>query len=221
MSGNETERPQTAIVLERWRTRLRLAKQKLADLADVSATYVRLIESGQDDVGRVVVPSAGIIQKLARGLARAEPAEARRADVERQAYADLMSAAGYLAPLAADQSSQPVLSADDEGIEREAQGQDLTSLLPASREDGEQATPSRSPAPLRYRADAMNRSAPAADSRPANGREIRLSLRDERLHPHLLPLLSDWESLDPRDQSLLLEVFELIAERHGRRRDRG
>ena len=38
---DSTERPLTASVLERWRASLRLSKQRLADLADVSATYVR------------------------------------------------------------------------------------------------------------------------------------------------------------------------------------
>ncbi len=96
-------RPRTAHVVERWRLQARLSKQRLADLADVSATYVRTIEAGADDEGRIVVPSAGIIRKLARGLALAERDETLRADIEQRAYAELMDAAGYLDHAKADE----------------------------------------------------------------------------------------------------------------------
>src|SRR5512144_519947 len=95
MNGSLT-RPPTAALLEELRTRRHLSKQRLAELADVSATYVRNIEAGFDESGRQVIPSANVIQKLARGLARAEPDEARRAEDERQTYRALMVAAGYL-----------------------------------------------------------------------------------------------------------------------------
>jgi len=90
------ERPRTALVVERWRKKIGLSKQRLADLADVSATYVRTIEAGFDHQGREVVPSAAIMQKLARGLAQAHADEARRTELESAIYAEMMDAAGYL-----------------------------------------------------------------------------------------------------------------------------
>ncbi len=92
------DRPRTAEVLERWRHAAGLSRQRLADLADVSATYVRTIEAGWDAEGRTVVPSPAIMRKLARGLARAGPDGPSRADREQHIYADLMAAAGYIAP---------------------------------------------------------------------------------------------------------------------------
>jgi transcriptional regulator with XRE-family HTH domain len=90
------ERPRTALALERRRKEVGLSKQRLADLADVSATYVRTIEAGFDHEGREVVPSAVIMQKLARGLAQGETDEVRRAELESAIYAEMMDAAGYL-----------------------------------------------------------------------------------------------------------------------------
>lgn len=86
----QQNRPKTALVLERWRQHKRLSKQKLADTCDVSGTYVRYIEAGFDDDGRMVIPSAKVIQQLARGLGDGDPA------VEQRAYEELMVAAGYL-----------------------------------------------------------------------------------------------------------------------------
>ena len=106
------ERPRTALVLERWRKQTGLSKQRLADLADVSATYVRTIEAGRDTEGRTVVPSAAIMRKLARGLALSEPDQTQRLTLERQAYNDLMGAAGYLevkAPRAPSPREAPAL----------------------------------------------------------------------------------------------------------------
>ncbi len=92
MDGSTPSTPQTATIIQKWRTKLHLSKQRFAELADVSATYVRTIEAGVDDDGRPVVPSAGIILKLASGLAHAGATVAE----ERQAYAELMAAAGYV-----------------------------------------------------------------------------------------------------------------------------
>ncbi|MHB9032505.1 MAG: helix-turn-helix domain-containing protein [Anaerolineae bacterium] len=89
-------KPRTAEVLERWRKCAGLSKQRLADLADVSATYVRTIAAGIDDLGRLVVPSAGVIRKLARGIGQTGANDLQRAEIERQVYSELMAAAGYL-----------------------------------------------------------------------------------------------------------------------------
>jgi transcriptional regulator with XRE-family HTH domain len=213
-----TERPPTASVLERWRAGRHLSKQRLADLADVSATYVRLIEAGQDDNGRSVVPSAGVIQKLARGLARAEPDESARADVERHAYADLMSAAGYLAPLAPapapaaapapDLTPLPPLPLGEGGVHAPRSPADHSGLQPAP------------PAPGLQSRDVSAPSSPLPPGGRGEGGGRTVLLRDTHLHRHLLPLLEGWERLDPRDQSLLLDLFELIAERRTRGADR-
>ena len=102
------ELPRTAAVLARWRQQMRLSKQRLADLSDVSATYVRTIEDGRDAEGRTVVPSAAVMQKLAHGLAQAEGAAGRRPAVERDAYAELRAAGGYLDPIASAAPAPPV-----------------------------------------------------------------------------------------------------------------
>ena len=106
------ELPRTAAVLARWRQQMRLSKQRLADLSDVSATYVRTIEDGRDAEGRTVVPSAAVMQKLAHGLAQAEGAAGRRPAVERDAYAELMAAGGYLDPIASAAPAPPVEPCD-------------------------------------------------------------------------------------------------------------
>jgi transcriptional regulator with XRE-family HTH domain len=224
---DSTGRPLTATVLERWRAELRLSKQRLADLSDVSATYVRLIEAGRDEDGRIVVPSAGVIQKLARGLARAESDESAHTDTERRAYSDLMSAAGYLAPLAP--SSAPVAESASPADDRSARLSDLPPAhsQPAAATELRFRDNAQESDPGSAHVDAM---ASSSDTLPAHALAHpespypayadgvpSVSLRDGRLHRHLLPLLDGWERLDPRDQSLLLDLFELVAERRARR----
>ena len=195
MNGSLT-RPPTAALLEELRTRRRLSKQRLAELADVSATYVRNIEAGFDESGRQVIPSANVIQKLARGLARADPEESRRAEEERQAYQALMVAAGYLpadATVPAPSFPPPTT---------------LDRLIPA--------TPS---APV----DGDHLAEPAAVAGPPTdlSRDAVLHLRDRRLLRHLHDLLDNWEALASEDQALLLGIAEFIAERRRRREGTG
>jgi len=210
MDGEVGRPPATAAVLQKWRAHKRLSKQRLAELSDVSATYVRTIEAGFDDDGRPVVPSAGVIQKLARGLARAEPDSSRRAAEESRAHAELMAAAGYLGP----GTLGPSLPAGDGTSEAEPAGAETPGLsgwgsaaascrvtpeagLPASRL--ERLGPERAPAP------------------PAPDVHVVVALRDRRLHRHCRELLERWEDLSSEDQALILGIMEFVSERRQRR----
>jgi transcriptional regulator with XRE-family HTH domain len=193
-------RPPTAALLEELRGRRRLSKQRLAELADVSATYVRNIEAGFDDSGRPVVPSANVIQKLARGLARAEPEESRRAEAERQAYTALMAAAGYLPPAAVETGHE---SASVNGATERI-------ITPAP------APPSDMPA--RQPSEPTDRRVPlGAAGRPTDAQSVVVALGDPRLLRHLRALLEDWEALASEDQALIVGIAEFVAERRRRR----
>jgi transcriptional regulator with XRE-family HTH domain len=196
-------RPPTAPLLEDLRTRRRLSKQRLAELADVSATYVRNIEAGFDESGRQVIPSANVIQKLARGLARAEPDQARRAEDERQAYRALMDAAGYLPADAAVPMAPPAPSPTTLG---------RISPLPAAiaPPDGDHGLPREG----LLQGPISPAQAPADTSRDV------VCLRDRRLLRHLRALLDNWEALTSEDQALLLGIAEFVDERHRRRESR-
>ena len=210
MEDGGTQSPKTAAVLERWRREKGLSKQRLAELSDVSATYVRTIEAGFDDDDRPVVPSAGVIQKLARGLASAEPDETGRADVERRAYAELMAAAGYLDPGAfglgpvatGGPASAPPPSAEP------AREPDSGAVPTVSRSVQSASPPLLRSAPV----------APAPTPAPAspNG-PVLVALRDRRLHRHCRELLESWDALTSEDQSLVLGIMEFVAERRRRR----
>jgi transcriptional regulator with XRE-family HTH domain len=191
-----TTRPPTAALLEELRTRRRLSKQRLAELADVSATYVRNIEAGLDESGRVVMPSANVIQKLARGLARAEPDESRRAEEERQAYVALMAAAGYLPTEPAGPPGDPLPRqvADELGTYSSA-------MAPTSPATGD----GRRQAALRPAEAPIDRSSGS------------IAISDRRLDRHLRGLLEEWEALASEDQALLLGIAEFLAERRRRR----
>jgi transcriptional regulator with XRE-family HTH domain len=196
-------RPPTAALLEELRTHRRLSKQRLAELADVSATYIRNIEAGFDESGRQVIPSANVIQKLARGLARAEPDEARRAEEERQAYRTLMAAAGYLPADAVLDTPSPMPSGP---VTLDRLMPPLSA--PTTPPDGDRlAGPYGGvlPSPL----------SPAKAPADPSGDVVRL--RDRRLRRHLRDLLESWEALASEDQSLLLGIAEFIAERRRRR----
>jgi len=201
MDGSLT-RPPTAALLEELRARRRLSKQRLAELADVSATYVRNIEAGCDESGRQVVPSANVIQKLARGLARAEPDEARRAEEERQAYRALMTAAGYL-PADATALAVPPALPSPTTLER-----CLPPLTAPAPPDGDRRVPRE--------ADAALGPPPSAEG-PADLSRDAVLLRDRRLVRHLRELLDNWEALASEDQALLLGIAQFIAERRRRR----
>ena len=203
MTGEVMQPPGTPAVLERWRRQKGLSKQRLAELSDVSATYIRTIEAGFDDDGRPVVPSAGVIQKLTRGLARANPDEAARPDQERQAYAELMAAAGYLDPGVFGLAPHP-----PDGVPTGVK----TVAVPTGPPELEDAAVS---------AARDGTLAPQQQSRPAvqprsNG-SLDISLRDRRLDRHLKPLLDDWEALTSEDQALILGIMEFVAERRRRR----
>ena len=207
MDESQVSRPPTAELLSEWRARLRLSKQRLAELADVSATYVRNIEAGFDDLGRPVVPSANVIQKLARGLARAEPDDALRADAERRAYAALMAAAGYLPTEPTDAArllAELPLPAGPPS--------DGSAILPRARSD--------SPALPDERAQTAAREMPGSFP-PAGTEPLVVALRDRRLGRHLRGLLDDWEALASDDQALLLGIAEFVAERRRRREGAG
>lgn len=203
-------RPPTAVLLEELRTRRRLSKQRLAELADVSATYVRNIEAGADEADRPVVPSANVIQKLARGLGRAEPDEARRADEERQAYLALMAAAGYLPAEPVDLVSAS-LAATDGASPR------LAPPAPSA------PTAQQSNGGLRLPPGEVNAGPLPREAAPPVGRSLTtvspeiVALHDRRLARHLRDLLVNWDALASEDQALLLGIAELIAERRRRR----
>ena len=201
MEDLQVSRPPTAELLGEWRARLRLSKQRLAELADVSATYVRNIESGFDESGRPVVPSANVIQKLARGLARAEPDDAVRAETERRAYATLMLAAGYLPGEPADAERLLHQPPEDYGAKALRAGPD-----------------SRAPAVGRRLPGPLDAEAPVA---PAEAASVVIALRDRRLGRHLRGLLDNWEALASDDQALLLGIAEFVAERRRRREGGG
>ena len=201
MEGCAGTGPQTAAIIQKWRSRLKLSKQRFAELADISATYVRTLEAGRDDDDRPVVPSAGIIQKLARGLGRAgaTPAE------ERQIYAELMVAAGYVDPTAIDSLAPP--------------GFPAPALPPAP------AAQPADPAPAASNGRHPTSTAGAADElaagrapTPDAGADALIILRDQRLRAHLVPLLAQWDALTSDDQALLLGIAEFV---HTRRRPAG
>lgn len=204
----KAERPATAIALERWRTSAGLSRQRLADLADVSATYVRTIEAGTDDLGREVVPSAAIMQKLAHGLAQALAAQddARREALERAAYAELLAAAGYLPDMA-----PPAGAAPDPALREEP---------PPQRGLLREAVASRYGGPMQMHplvaSDLAAPPSPAQATVSSAGTvagPASVILRDPRLLEHGRDLLEHWESLDPDDQTLLLGIMAWVHER--------
>jgi transcriptional regulator with XRE-family HTH domain len=214
VDGTAPSIPQTAAIIQRWRARMRLSKQRFAELADVSATYVRTIEAGVDDDGRQVIPSAGIIRKLASGLARAgaTPAE------DRQAYAELMAAAGYVDPSAVDTIALPgglpnplsPFLRREGGTKAGDRAGRADSKGDSRGEDSPGASDGRGDRPL----------APTEGAGRGDGGEGSLvPLRDHRLLDHLVPLLERWDELSPEDQSLLLGIAEFVAERQRRRDD--
>jgi transcriptional regulator with XRE-family HTH domain len=208
MDGSLT-RPPTAALLEDLRTRRGLSKQRLAELADVSATYVRNIEAGFDESGRQVIPSANVIQKLARGLARAEPNEGRRADEERQTYIALMTAAGYLPTRGeAPDGVTPILPSPTtlDGYSRSLPTAPAVPTLPC--EDRRLPRESAALGP------------PLQADRPTDLSRDAVLLRDRRLARHLRDLLDNWDALASEDQALLLGIAEFIAERRRRRESR-
>jgi transcriptional regulator with XRE-family HTH domain len=190
------------VALERWRTQAGLSRQRLADLADVSATYVRTIEAGVDDVGRAVVPSAAIMQKLAHGLAQALAAEPdRRQQAEGEVYADLMAAAGLL-PSAMAPSAPPQAGATGAGhpppyhtVSDSAGG-----LLRAPQR--RYGPPVEIHPVMASDLDALAATEPAT-----------VTLRDPRLLEHACDLLEHWEALDRDDQALLLGIMAWVHER--------
>ena len=202
-------------MLARWRQRDGVSRQRLADLSDVSATYVRTIEAGVDDQGRQVVPSAAIMQKLARGLAQATApeSEAAAADLQQQIYAELMAAAGYLpapsAPLApgglpvAEGGLSPAANETPAPDGRASPGRRVSEDGPDRRARRDQAHYGR-PAPMLARDEQYS------------GQPITLALRDRRLREHLLPLLEQWETLSSDDQALLLGIMAWVHERRQR-----
>ena len=205
MNGSLT-RPPTAALLEELRTRRHLSTQRLAELADVSATYVRNIEAGVDESGRQVIPSANVIQKLARGLARAEPDETRRAEDERQAYRALMAAAGYLPDDAALPDAAPPILETPTTLGR---------LIPA-------LPPTPPPRDGSHLAERNGEAACGqAPMPPADLSRDAVRLRDRRLLRHLRDLLENWEALSSEDQALLLGIAEFVAERRRRREGLG
>lgn len=207
MNGSLT-RPPTAALLEELRTRRRLSKQRLAELADVSATYVRNIEAGFDESDRPVIPSANVIQKLARGLARAEPDETRRADEERQAYRALMVAAGYLPADATPLVSSPPIPSSPVS----ASPTTLDRCIPAFP-----AAPAPPDGNRRLAREEASLVPPPSAAQPTDASRDAVRLRDRRLVRHLRDLLDNWEALASEDQALLLGIAEFIAERRRRR----
>jgi transcriptional regulator with XRE-family HTH domain len=195
----------TALVLERWRLQARISRQRLSELADVSATYVRTIEAGVDDLRRPVVPSPAIMLKLAHGLALAlgdGPGYGATLDVasgdsavlahgvsrdqvERTIYAELMAAAGYLAPT-------------PEGVADPL------------------ASPSKSSAPPIAAARGVVREAlPVVYARPS-AVPATVALHDPRLLEHARDLLEHWDTVSADDQTLILGVMALIHDRWAR-----
>lgn len=201
-----TQRPATAVVFARWRARAGVSRQRLADLSDVSATYVRTIEAGVDDQGREVVPSAAIMQKLARGLAAAASGpgdDTGREPLEQQIYAELMAAAGYLpAPPAAGSGAEPVPASPASNLARPA-GSPSRRVREAAPEAGEH---------WRYGGPVQRLSLDA----PEAGDARMVVLRDPRLHEHVLPLLEHWERLHRDDQALVLGIMAWLHERRQR-----
>ncbi len=211
--------PDTATVLARWRKRAGVSRQRLADLSDVSATYVRTIEAGVDDQGREVVPSAAIMQKLARGLAQATAAEAQAAgaELEHRIYAELMAAAGYLPPAPAHQTSgAPPAS---EGASSAAANVTPAADGPASpaHRVSEAGTDGRGEQGQRRYGRPVQM---IALDEPYPGRSVTLTLRDPRLREHLQPLLERWETLSSDDQALLLGIMAWVHERYQSSQDR-
>jgi transcriptional regulator with XRE-family HTH domain len=207
MDGEVGRPPATAAVLQKWRTLKRLSKQRLAELSDVSATYVRTIEAGFDDDGRPVVPSAGVIQKLARGLARAEPDAGRQVAEERRAFSELMAAAGYLGPGGLDPGLRP--------------GEAASTAEPT---DASTSGVADSSCTLVERRTAPEADRPASSLRLSfsclpspTGSGVAVILRDQRLHRHCRELLECWEQLSSEDQALILGIMEFVAERRQRR----
>jgi transcriptional regulator with XRE-family HTH domain len=204
MTGEVMQPPGTPAVLEQWRRQRGLSKQRLAELSDVSATYIRTIEAGFDDDGRPVVPSAGVILKLARGLAKANPDEAARPEEERRAYAELMAAAGYLDPGAFVVAPRP-RDGTPQGQGRVTQQTGTTESESAAgagfARDGQMPSP---------------RLERLAVQSPPNG-PVDVRLRDRRLHRHCTEILNSWEALTSEDQALILGIMEFVAERRRRR----
>ncbi|MFO7697645.1 MAG: helix-turn-helix transcriptional regulator [Anaerolineae bacterium] len=197
-------RPATAVALGRWRTQAGLSRQRLADLADVSATYVRTIEAGADDLGRAVVPSAAIMQKLAHGLAQALAAVPyRRQQAEGEVYADLMAAAGLLPPAPArPPAARPGAAAAE-------------SRHPAARHRVAESAEQLPHAPQRRYGGPVQMHplmAPDLDALPATA-PATVTLRDPRLQEHARDLLENWEALDRDDQALLLGIMAWVHER--------
>jgi transcriptional regulator with XRE-family HTH domain len=197
-------RPATAVALERWRTQAGLSRQRLADLADVSATYVRTIEAGADDLGRAVVPSAAIMQKLAHGLAQALAAEpAERQQAEGEVYADLMAAAGLLPPAPA-----PPMAAPPGAAATEAQHPTARHRVAESAERLLHAPQRRYGGPVEIHPVMASDLDALAATEPAT-----VTLRDPRLLEHAYDLLENWEALDRDDQALLLGIMAWVHER--------
>lgn len=207
--------PETAAVLARWRQRAGVSRQRLADLSDVSATYVRTIEAGVDDQGREVVPSAAIMQKLAGGLAQATvpESEADRGVLAQQIYAELMAAAGYLpagaAPLAS--GAPPGAGGGPSVAANETQAAD--GLAPSGHRVSEDGPDRRAGHDHRHYGRPVQML--ARDEKYPGG-PVTITLRDPRLREHLQPLLEHWESLSSDDQALLLGIMAWVHERYQR-----
>jgi transcriptional regulator with XRE-family HTH domain len=196
----------TALVLERWRQQARISRQRLSELADVSATYVRTIEAGVDDLRRPVVPSPAIMLKLAHGLALAlgdgpgygatldvasgdSAVLARgvgRDQVERTIYAELMGAAGYLAP------------------------------TPEGVADPLASPPMSSAPPIAAARGVVREALPVVYARPSGVPRATVALHDARLLEHARDLLEHWDTVSADDQTLILGVMALIHDRWAR-----
>jgi len=187
--------PGTAAVLARWRQRAGLSRQRLADMADVSATYVRTIEAGVDDQGRQVVPSPAIMQKLAHALAQA---------IDGAGLRQARAAPGTLQASGSPQVAEPL----EQRIYAEflaAAGVLPSAVGPrAPHGPGSQVpcAPPQAPVALAERA------APYA----AEG--VTVLLRDPRLWADVLPLLEGWGSLEVDEQQLILSLMAYIHRRH-------
>ncbi|MGI6366848.1 MAG: helix-turn-helix domain-containing protein [Anaerolineae bacterium] len=217
--------PATAAVLAHWRQAAGLSRQRLAELADVSATYVRTIERGHDDLGRPVVPSAAIMGKLASALAAAFP-EADPAPLAQQILTALMDAAGYLT--AAPSVAVPSVaapSAEQGGPRAPLYAAVALASDPCSRTAGHAigeppargGTPGVADRALAPAAAGPLRTALGAASEPPAA-EPALALRDlplpdPRLRAALLPVLAHWGALPLADQDTFLGLLRWLQER--------